>query len=729
MELNLSFEPKKYTFNTNESSNINKQNKISKNLEKTIYTLFNKKYSKMPLYYNKYIIDNIIYNEKSHIVAKFKDGLINDDTGEFLKRYYTTSESKCRLPKFFEYYDLYSKIFPNYTTFYEGKYLYQNIQKKQKMIDLIEKMEMEGKLNKKNNGKFYSAPSERDGLHDVFNTDVIDSILNGTNNEGMEIIFNVNKNNSKQDDAIFSEEVSNIIKNINKCEAKKIIINKNSKNNFNTKINQNKNTSCTKLNKSNITWRNNNNLYKNNGYSTKREVYRIQNEKMSSNNISVNKIHSHEKKDKNKNIPIPMHIDFTKNKRILLNSNNNCNSTNTMNNTNNSYYNIKSIISKFFNSSSNKNYTLLNLRNSSSKNCKNNSEIMKNCKIGSNLVEKLEKNLMKIKQKSQSHQKNMSQNSSTTNQTQKDASTSRKNNISNVYSKKSSSMSTSHNTQQTQKNINKNNYKNNYIPYNISNNFINSLIHNKRYNYNYNFMNHENSPLTARNPKPEEINIYQLSKIKNYKKIQGIKGNNNNLYSNNDYNNNAYFLPDSTSRNKYGKNVNNFYKSKSTLRGSVYSSCGSIKDKNSQSKSKNKINNKGEVSSRNSCRDIHTMKEFKIGKYYNYSIKNIKKNNDRLISNEYNLLSSRNKETSNKRINISQPKTIFDKKFGAKTNISRNESALKLEFLDITNIKKKGNKGINICNFSKVINVSKNTGLNNNTYKNAFVCKTQKKKY
>lgn len=34
----------------------------------------------------KKIINDIVYNEKSHIVAKFKDFLIFDDCSEFLKR-------------------------------------------------------------------------------------------------------------------------------------------------------------------------------------------------------------------------------------------------------------------------------------------------------------------------------------------------------------------------------------------------------------------------------------------------------------------------------------------------------------------------------------------------------------------------------------------------------------------------------------------------------------------
>ena len=132
--------------------------------------------------YNTNIINNIIYNEKSHIVALFKDYLILDDTSEFLKRYYTHRESDVRLPKFYEYYETYSKIYPNYTSLEEGKYIYRNIQKKQRMIDLQEKMEMEEKKNKKNKRK-------GDISDEVFSTDVYDSIINDRDTEEIEKIF------------------------------------------------------------------------------------------------------------------------------------------------------------------------------------------------------------------------------------------------------------------------------------------------------------------------------------------------------------------------------------------------------------------------------------------------------------------------------------------------------------------------------------------------------------
>jgi hypothetical protein len=274
------------------NSNLNNSNRPSnKSLIKKIYKLFFKKYSKMPINYNINIIDNIIYNEKSHIVATFKDRLIIDDNGEFLKRYYKKKESDVRLPKFYEYYDLYSKIFPNYTTFYEGKYLYRNIQKKQRMIDLQEKLEMEEKKNKE---KSDSSLNNGQNEENVFNTDAIDSILNGTNNEGMEIIFNVNKNNIKQDEDIFKKEISNIINVINDCE-----------------------------------------LYKQNDTNNK-EMRLINNQS----NNDINKVNTW-----NKKISVPINLNYSKNKRFR-----NINSASTINNTNITYYNnIQSIISKFFN--------------------------------------------------------------------------------------------------------------------------------------------------------------------------------------------------------------------------------------------------------------------------------------------------------------------------------------------------------------------------------------------
>ncbi len=48
----------------------------------------NSKYLTSRDFYNVKIINDIIYNECTHIVSVFKDFLIYDDISEFLKRFY-----------------------------------------------------------------------------------------------------------------------------------------------------------------------------------------------------------------------------------------------------------------------------------------------------------------------------------------------------------------------------------------------------------------------------------------------------------------------------------------------------------------------------------------------------------------------------------------------------------------------------------------------------------------
>ena len=168
----------------------------------------------MPLKYDSIKIDNIIFNDKIHLVSVFKELLLLNDQAEFLKRFYALYESLERLPKYFKFYDLYSKIFPNYTSIEEGKYFYKNIQQKQRVINTIEKIELEAKMNKNKN----EVKDESD--EKVFSSNIIDSILNSTNDEGMEMIFNINKQNMKKDDSLFFNDLNNIIDEIDKYHSK-----------------------------------------------------------------------------------------------------------------------------------------------------------------------------------------------------------------------------------------------------------------------------------------------------------------------------------------------------------------------------------------------------------------------------------------------------------------------------------------------------------------------------
>ncbi len=236
-------------------------------IEKYIKLTFNKKYYINENKYGSIIINNIIYNEKSNIVAKFKDYLISDDISEFLKRYYTLIESSIRLPKFYEYYETYSRIYPNYTALPESKYIYKNIHKKQKMIDLQQQME-ESEERKKEVLKYkkHKRNNEKDNL--VFSTDIYNSIVNESE-DLYSLLFGIHKNNDNNEKT--QEDLNKIINEINKFESDNMnnLFYENEKNNKNNNLNNNKNlagklfSACTKnMIKTSNNKSNNNNLSK-----------------------------------------------------------------------------------------------------------------------------------------------------------------------------------------------------------------------------------------------------------------------------------------------------------------------------------------------------------------------------------------------------------------------------------------------------------------------------------
>lgn len=69
------------------------------------------------------------------MVSVFKDFLIYDDLNEFLKRKYESHEINERLNKIYDFYEKYSKVFPNYICLKESDYMFKNIERKQRVID------------------------------------------------------------------------------------------------------------------------------------------------------------------------------------------------------------------------------------------------------------------------------------------------------------------------------------------------------------------------------------------------------------------------------------------------------------------------------------------------------------------------------------------------------------------------------------------------------------------
>ena len=211
--------------------------------------------------YNIRMIEDILDNEDTHLVAVFKDFLIMGDLNEFMQKYYSISDSKRYLPKICDYYLKSSMIFPNYVSLEENKYIYKNIRKKQKLIDNQQEQD-----DMKENQKINSSSSE--SIDKFFSSKTLNSILQQTNTSNVKLIFGIEDNNNKKNDfknnsnIIDGDETPNkIIENFEEVE-KKIIENKNKnkkrKKDLKENLNKNKNNSCNKIENSS----NHNNKYK-----------------------------------------------------------------------------------------------------------------------------------------------------------------------------------------------------------------------------------------------------------------------------------------------------------------------------------------------------------------------------------------------------------------------------------------------------------------------------------
>ena len=253
---------------------INPRNSKMITLERYVFLKFNDFYSNKEDFYNIKVINEIICNESTHVVAAFKDYLINEDTSEFLQKFYTRKESKECLPKIFEYYDCCSVIFPNYVVLPESKYIYKNIQRKQRVIDNQQDLEDKQELIKNGIIKI------KDDDNPVFNTVELDSILDQTNTSGIKRFFGIkNRNESNFESKNIS--IENIIKKISTVENFfQEIKNKKPKKNINLiAINSNKGRNYN---------RNTDSGYINN----------ISNSKKNMNNIGINSISSISKNTK-----------------------------------------------------------------------------------------------------------------------------------------------------------------------------------------------------------------------------------------------------------------------------------------------------------------------------------------------------------------------------------------------------------------------------------------------
>ena len=170
------------------------------------------KYNSTPEFYQKFQILLLMENANIHLVSLFKDYLLFDDMTEFFKEYYNTKELYPRLKTIFDYYESSSYLFPNYTAINEGKYIYRNIIKKQKLIDYLEDLEDKKKekeekqrLKIKKNNPNKNENEQSSSCIEVFNTKIYDNIRKETwNDSKINDLFCIEKKNNNESDSLAS---------------------------------------------------------------------------------------------------------------------------------------------------------------------------------------------------------------------------------------------------------------------------------------------------------------------------------------------------------------------------------------------------------------------------------------------------------------------------------------------------------------------------------------------
>ena len=164
--------------NKKEKKSVNKNENQKKTFRKFLIFKLRKKYDAKTYLYNIKKVNELIFNIPSHFTASFKEYLLKEENSEFLKRFYYKNELKMKLHNIYNFYEKYSKIFPNYTVIHEGHYMYKNILKKQKMIDKLQRLKEQEKQNMLNllnlsndtvftNGAIESIYNQKDSFYNV----------------------------------------------------------------------------------------------------------------------------------------------------------------------------------------------------------------------------------------------------------------------------------------------------------------------------------------------------------------------------------------------------------------------------------------------------------------------------------------------------------------------------------------------------------------------------------
>lgn len=317
------------------------------------------KYNSFENSYTLVCINNLIYTETCHIVARFKDFLYYDDDTEFLNKFFHKNDQKKILTKVYNFYSKYCKVFPNYMILPENQFLYRNLRKKQKLIDQFNEIKKEEEENRKHlklkknknneNNYIIFGKKEQDSIdkykpsftqstiimtdylnfHNNSNNDKSKSkILNDINNSknSITISLNYNNNNLDMNDMNSSEltliSITNLIKK-SPTKTEKNNANKSSNNKLTFTPTKNK----TKSEKFNINDEKVGSNFKDD--LKKKYISYYQNKKNGSSNIFTNNIKIN--KANNTNYSSNVSNKTTNNKKEFVSSKKNSINTNNTN--------------------------------------------------------------------------------------------------------------------------------------------------------------------------------------------------------------------------------------------------------------------------------------------------------------------------------------------------------------------------------------------------------------
>lgn len=164
-------------------------------------------------------IEEILFSKRSCLTVNFYDCLILNDEAEFLKRFYWNFETHMKLPKIYDHWHSFYKLYPNnYTDLKICKYIFRNIKNKQNLLNLnhlnLSKDSLETDTNEIFNSSVLKELIVERILPQSISSDKRISIIKDTDNAIKK--FNGNNNKDKQENSF--DSVENFVNLIEKSE-------------------------------------------------------------------------------------------------------------------------------------------------------------------------------------------------------------------------------------------------------------------------------------------------------------------------------------------------------------------------------------------------------------------------------------------------------------------------------------------------------------------------------